>query len=181
MSTAEEVTEGREYWQRVEIVRSAAWALEDMLREKLRESDITDIDCGECLGECIRCEVGRKILELSDAVAEGFSEYCEQLCEEENLDEEKCSEVCEEEFNRVYEEELEEINEEFMINTRARIDSELFRITIEPLPCEGDYSIVGSEVTVEFKENIEHFKDENCRNYWLGKIAEVISTILREL
>ena len=181
MSAAEQIPEEREYWKRVEILRKVAWRLEDMLRERLSESGITDVDCGERFGEYVWCAVGRKYGEISEVVAEGFGEYCEEFCEEEGLSGEACDSACEEEFYRLYEEELERINEENIINIKANIDTQQFDVTVEPLPCEEDFCIVGAEVTVRFKEDIGHFQDEKYRDYWLSRMAEVIATLLKEL
>jgi hypothetical protein len=181
MSTTERIPEGEEYWKRVEIMRSVAWRLEDMLRERLKESDIVDVECGECFGRFIRCKVGRKFMEISEVVAEGFGEYCEEFCEEEGLSGEACDSACEEEFYRLYEEELGKVNEESAIEVDARISSPLFDIEISPLYCDGDYCIAGAEVVVKFKENIENLADSEVREYRLRRVAEVVATILREL
>ena len=90
MSTAQKLNEGKEYWKRVEIMRSVASDMEDVLRRKLEGTDISDVECGEFLGESVVCDIGRKYYAISGSVAEGFDEYCAELCEEEGLSEEEC-------------------------------------------------------------------------------------------
>ena len=165
MSAAEE--------ERVDILRTVAFDLEDILRRKLEGTDISDVECSERFGRYVYCGVGRKYMEIGESVAEGLSEYCE----EEGLDED----ACEEEFIQAYEEELERINEENVIDVRAVIKTPMFEIEVEALPCDGDYCVVGAGVTVFFRGDIEHFADESYRRYWLDKVAEVTVALLREL
>ena len=181
MSAAEVSTEGAEYWRRVGILQVAASELQELLEKKLESADITDVECGEFLGESVVCDIGRRYYAISESVAEGFDEYCAELCEEEGLSEEECEERCREEYEKAYEEELERINEEHVIGVEASIDASLCSITISPLPCDGDDCIVGAHLIVSFKVDVAHLEDKSYREYLLGKVAEVVSTILREL
>jgi hypothetical protein len=169
MSATEQISEEKECQKKAEILRAIASDMEDMLRKKLEGTDIVDVECAERFGRYVYCEIGRKYMEI----VEGFSEYCE----EEGLDED----ACEEEFMQAYEEELERINEESMIDVRAVISTAMFEIEVEPLPCDGDYCVAGAGVTVFFRGDIEHFADESYRKYWLDKVAEVTVALLREL
>jgi hypothetical protein len=179
--TLQESMEGAEYWKRVEVLQVVAQRLEDVLKEKLEDTDISDIECGEFLGQEVVCDIGRKYYGIAEMVAQDFEWYCAGLCEEEGLSEEECEKKCEEEFWVAYEEELEQINKENVIGVEASIDASLCAIIIQPLLCDGDDCFVGARVHVSFKVDIEHLKDENYREYLLGKVAEVVSTILNEL
>ena len=181
MSTAQKLNEGKEYWKRVEIMRSVASDMEDVLRRKLEGTDISDVECGEFLGESVVCDIGRKYYAIGESVAEGFEQYCAEICEEEGLDEERCSERCEKEYLEAYEEELRRINEENMIDIRAFIETPECTIRVTPLECDGDWCIVGAEVEVVFKGDVAQLGDSAYRGYWLPRIAEVIVTLLREL
>ena len=181
MSTAQTNAEEKEYWKRVEVLQVVASDLEEYLRRRLEDTDISDIECGEFLGQEVVCDIGRKYYAISEAVAQDFERYCAELCEEENLGEEECERRCEEEFQAAYEEELEQINRENVIGVEASIDASLCAIIIQPLLCGGDDCFVGARVHVSFKVDTEHLKDENYRKYLLSKVAEVVSTILNEL
>jgi len=181
MSAAEVSTEGAEYWRRVGILQVAASELQELLEKKLESADITDVECGEFLGESVVCDIGRKYYAIGESVAEGFEQYCAEICEEEGLDEERCSERCEKEYLEAYEEELRRINEENMIDIRAFIETPECTIRVTPLECDGDWCIVGAEVEVVFKGDVAQLGDSAYRGYWLPRIAEVIVTLLREL
>jgi hypothetical protein len=181
MSAAGQIPEEVECSERVDILRVVASDIEDILRRKLEETDISDVECREYFGRYVACEVGKKYMEISESVAEGFEVYCSEICEEENLDEERCSERCEKEYEEAYEEELERINEENVIDIRAFITTPECTVRISPLECDGDWCIVGAQVEVVFEGDIAQLKDSAYRSYWLNKVAEVIATILREL
>jgi len=91
----------------------------------------------------IDIEVGTRIHEMGEYVSEKTNEYCE----EEEISEEECEKI----FEESYKMELEELNEEFVIRVRGKIDFPLFRVIIEPKELEGDNSIVGMRLVVEFK------------------------------
>ena len=181
MSTAQELNEEKEYWRKVEILQTVASELQELLGRRLEDTDITDVECDEFLGESIVCNIGRKYLALSEVVAQGMEQHCAEVCEEENLSEEECEKRCEEEFQATYEEELDRINEEHVIGVEASIDASLCAITVNPLLCDEDDCFVGAQAWVAFKVDVEHLRDKGYREYLLNKIAEVISTILREL
>jgi hypothetical protein len=181
MATTEQIPEEGEYWKRVEILQVVVSELEEYLRRRLEDTDISDIECGEFLGQEVVCDIGRKYYAISEAVAQDFEQYCAELCEGEGLSEEECEKRCEEEFWAAYEEELEQINRENVIGVEASIDASLCAIIIQPLLCDGDDCFVGARVHVSFKVGIEHLKDENYRKYLLSKVAEVVSTVLNEL
>jgi hypothetical protein len=158
--------------ERAKIMRNVAYDLEDLLRRRLEETDVSDVECREHFGECVVCKVGRRFYDIGKSVAEGFWEYCE----EEGLSEEECEEA----YWDAYEDELGRINEENVIEVKASIATPTLEVRVEPLECDGDGCIVGATVEVRFKE-VAQLGDEQYRRYWLGRVAEVVATLLREL
>jgi hypothetical protein len=89
-----------------------------------------------------------KIMEISEIVASGLSDLREEMSESE----------LEEEFERLLEEQMEDINSMYAINARGEIYAEVFNtgvlhIVFSPRLCDRDYCEVGLEVTVELLQS----------------------------
>jgi len=123
-----------------------------------------------------------KLMEISYAVGESVEEYIIRVEEEEGR--EVSEEEAEELFNEFYENELRELNVEYTYPITAKIEynlSEIYpfysgglEIEINPLPCDGDYCNVGSDIRIVFnnirRETIEKASD---------KFAEFLIDLLR--
>jgi hypothetical protein len=149
----------------VSILACVADKLEKKLNEEISEDSIEvsippSIEFNE-----IHIIIGKKFMEISESVAEGFSEYCE----EENLTDEECEKAYEE----AYLEELEKINSEHMININGTIDTPIFRIEFSPKECERDYDYSGMFIEITIKEL--SFDPE----YLADVIANVILSVYR--
>jgi hypothetical protein len=160
--TPETKTEGL---QQLETLSCVADKLEKKLNENITE-DSVEVSIPPSLGmNEIHVIIGKKFMEISEAVAEGFNEYCE----EENLTEDECYEAYEE----AYLEELKRINEENMINVKGVIETPILKIEFMPQECEGDYDWSGMYVVVIIKEL--SFDPE----YLADVIANVILSVYR--
>jgi hypothetical protein len=130
--------------KQLEILACVADKLEKKLNESITE-DSVEVSIPPSLGmNEIHVIIGKKFMEISETIAEGFNEYCE----EENLTEDECYEAYEE----AYLEELKRINEENMINVKGVIETPIVKIEFMPQECEGDYEWSGMYVVVIIKE-----------------------------
>jgi len=123
-----------------------------------------------------------KLMEISYAVGESVEEYIIRI--EEETGEEVSEEMAEELFNEFYENELSELNVEYIYPITAKIEYDLseiypfysggLEIEINPLPCGGDYCDVGAEINIKFKairiETVEKASD---------KFKEFLTDLLR--
>jgi hypothetical protein len=94
--------------------------------------------------ETLEIQIGTKFDEISESVAEGFAEYCE----EEGLSEEEC----EQEYIRIYEEELRELNEEHAVYVAGVITLPYATVEISSKEIIGDYDWAGLLVEVRFTD-----------------------------
>jgi glutaredoxin len=151
--------------QQLETLACVADKLEKKLNENITE-DSVEVSIPPSIGlNEIHVIIGKKFMEISEAIAEGFSEYCE----EENLTDEECEKAYEE----AYLEELEKINEENMINVKGVIETPILKIEFMPQECEGDYDWSGMYIVVVIKEL--SFDPE----YLADVIANVILSVYR--
>jgi len=123
-----------------EYLRCVADKLEEKLSKELEELHVNVTY--STWGMELRVEVGTKFMEISEAVAEGFDEYCE----EEGLDENQCAEA----FEEAYLEELERLNEEYAKYVAGILTLSWCTIEVEPREVSGDYDIAGLRVYVHF-------------------------------
>ena len=94
--------------------------------------------------ETLEIQIGTKFDEISESVAGGFAEYCE----EEGLSEEEC----EQEYIRIYEEELRELNEEHAVYVAGVITLPYATVEISPKEIIGDYDWAGLLIEVHFTD-----------------------------
>jgi len=123
-----------------------------------------------------------KLMEISYVVSDHVEQYIIRIEDEEKR--EVSEEEAEELFNEFYENELRELNNMYMYNVNAEIKYDLseiypfysgeLHVVISPLPCDGDYCNVGSDIRIVFnnirRETIEKASD---------KFAEFLIDLLR--
>ena len=120
-------------------------AAEKLERELERELEDFYVHVGlNAISETLEIHVGRKFDEISESVAEGFAEYCE----EENLSDEEC----EQEYIRIYEEELRRINEEHAVYVAGVITLPWATVEVSPKEVVGDYDWAGLLIEVHFTD-----------------------------
>jgi hypothetical protein len=131
-----------------------------------------------------------KLLEISESVSEGFNWYINDL--EKELGRELTEEEVEEEWNRIYNDELEELNGEYAFYVNVELRKSLYdiypfysgelRIIVNPLECDGDYCDVGADIEIEFKdirvETIE--KASDIVEAYLTTLFELIREIITQ-
>jgi len=118
---------------------------EKLERELERELEDYYVHVGfNVISEALEIHVGVKFDEISESVAEGFAEYCE----EEGLSEEEC----EQEYIRIYEEELRELNEEHAVYVAGVITLPWATVEVSPKEVVGDYDWAGLLVEVRFTD-----------------------------
>lgn len=113
--------------------------------------------------------VGVKFMEISEAVSESLqytfesdSEFSEEENEEVDEEIEKLNEEqLEALFYERYQEELDEINNQYTVYVNASIQTEKYNIEIEPLECEGDYCLVGLVAEIEIKKELTDIDIDN--------------------
>jgi hypothetical protein len=125
-----------------------------------------------------------KFMEISEGVSEGFSEYIADL--ESELGRELTEEEIEKEWNRIYEDELEELNSEYVYPVGGVIEynlSEIYpfysgelRVEIKPLFCDGDYCDIGSGIRIVF-ENIRIETIEKAYNEFKEYLTDLLRLI----
>ena len=119
--------------------------VERLERELERELEDFYVHVGfNVVSETLEIHVGVKFDEISESVAEGFSEYCE----EENLSDEEC----EQEYIRIYEEELRGINEEHAVYVAGVLTLPYATVEISPKEVTGDYDWAGLLIEVHFTD-----------------------------
>jgi hypothetical protein len=111
----------------------------------------------------IEVEVGVPFAEISEAVSERVSEYVKSG----EIDEDEAEEL----YDDWFDEELNWINEEYMINICGRIETEKYVVYFRPSQCGGDYCIAGLEAEIEFKDKVTDIDISN--------IAQLIITVFR--
>jgi hypothetical protein len=121
------------------------------------------------------------LMEISEAVSEGFSEYVAEL--EDELGRELSDDEVEELWRDAYEDTLEELNAEYAYYVSGEIEyylgdkypfySGVMRVRVEPLLCDGDYCDVGAWVNIKFEkiriETVEKASD---------KFSEFLASVL---
>jgi hypothetical protein len=116
-------------------------------------------------------DVGTPFAEISDSVAsdienaynmnEEFAQELDSMSDEER----------ERYFEERFKERLEEINSEYTVYVRGRVETPKYVIAFEPLECDGDYCVAGLSAEVTFKERVDDIDIEN--------MAQLIATVFR--
>jgi len=122
-------------------------------------------------GSTVYVDVGTPFAEISEAVAESLQNayyMSEEFREEvDSMSEEEIEEL----FEARLRETLEEINSEYAIHVRGRLETPKYVVEFSPLECSEDYCVVGLLAEIEFRERVEDIDIEN--------IAQLIATVFR--
>jgi hypothetical protein len=120
------------------------YSVADKLERKLqRELSDKYVFVGiDSYSQFLSIEIGMKFDEISEAVAQGFDDYC--------ADHELSEEECEKEYYEAYEEELRGINEEWCVNVSGKIVTPYMEIEFSPKEVSRDYDWAGLFVEIHF-------------------------------
>jgi ribosome-associated translation inhibitor RaiA len=121
----------------------------------------------------ILVSVGTKFFEISEALSSDFGIYC---AEKELSDEE-----CEKAYQEAYQEKLEEINREYVIQIEGKIEVRVSNdskteIEIYPLKCYGDYCIAGLGINIYIYQIPLDLLDKN-KDIIIDTIVKFIESI----
>ena len=149
----------------IEKINEIGYKLADKIERQLEN---VSVEYHEFLGHLL-LYVGVKFMEISEAVSESLqytfepdSEFSEEENEEVDEEIEKLNEEqLEALFYERYEEELEEINNQYAVYVNANIQTEKYNIEIEPLECEGDFCLTGLVAEIEIKKELTDIDIDN--------------------
>jgi len=129
-----------------------------------RQLENVSVEYHEFLGHLL-LYVGVKFMEISEAVSESLQYDLESSGEENEEEDEEIKKLNEEQlealFYERYEEELEDINNQYAVYVNANIDTPKYTIQVEPLECEADYCLTGLIAEIEIKKELTDIDIDN--------------------